>query len=110
MGQEASEPPRATEGLDVPLQVEAAKSARSLEQERDKTTALAEAAAARQQLTASTAQHRQALDEERARSAALASELAAAQREIETQAALLKASEETGQLNQAEAAKSAQSL
>ena len=40
------------------------------------------------------AKHRQALDEERARSAALSSEMAMAQREIETQAALLKASEE----------------
>ena len=54
---------------------------------------------------------RQALDEERARSAALASELATAQRENETQAAQSrKASEETGQLRQAEAANSAQSL
>src|SRR5437879_11240486 len=62
-------------------------------------------------MTTSTATHRQALDEERARRAALASELAAAQREIETQAAQLrKASEETGQLKQEDAANSAQSL
>jgi hypothetical protein len=101
-----------TEGLDVQLRAEAAKSAQSLGQERQKTAALAqEAAAAQQELTTSTAKHRQALDEERARSAALASELATAQREIETQAAQLrKASEETGQLKQAEAAKSAQLL
>jgi hypothetical protein len=111
MAQEPTETPRAIEGLDVQLQMEAAKSARSLEQERDKTTALAEAAAARQELTAGTAQHRQALDEERARSAALASELATAQREIETQAAQLrKAGDETVQIKQTEAAKSAQSL
>jgi hypothetical protein len=59
--------------------------------------------AARQELTAGTAQHRQSLDEG-ARSAALASELAAAQRAIEMQASQFrKASDET-----AEAAKSAQ--
>ena len=86
--------------------------AQSLEQERQKTTALAqEAAAARQELTATTTQHRQALDEERARSAALASELATAQRENEMQTALLrKASKETEQLRQAEAANSTLSL
>src|SRR2546430_450834 len=74
--------------------------AQSLEQERQKTTALAqEAAAARQELTASTTQHRQALDEERARSGALTSELATARHEIEKQTAQLrKASDETGQL------------
>src|SRR5437879_4639440 len=45
--------------------------AQSLEQERQKTTALEQkAAAVRQELTASTTQHRQALDEERARSGA----------------------------------------
>src|SRR5256886_474555 len=82
--------------------------AQSLEQERQKTTALAqEAAAARQELTASTTQHRQALDEERARSGALTSELATARHEIEKQTAQLrKASEETEQLRQAEAANS----
>ena len=46
-----------------------------------------EAAAARKELAASTAQYRQALEEERARGAALAQELAAAQRENEKQAA-----------------------
>ena len=61
-----------------------------------------EAAAARQELAASTAQHRQALEEERARRAALWSELATAQREIEVKAAQLRqASEETEQLKQA---------
>jgi hypothetical protein len=85
-------------------QAEAAKIAQSLGQKRENTAAVAqEAAAARQELTTSTAKHRQALEEGRARSAALSSEMAMAQREIETQAALLKASEET-------AAKSAQSL
>ena len=102
----------AIEELDVQLRTEAANSARSLEQERQKTTALAqEAAATRQEPTISAAQHRQALDEERARSAALASELATAQRENEMQAQQLRAaSEETRQLKQAEAANSAQSL
>ena len=61
-----------------------------------------EAAAARQELTASTDKHGRALDEERARTAALASELATAQRENEMQASQLrKASEETVQLRQA---------
>ena len=61
-----------------------------------------DAAAARQELTASAAKHRQALDEERARSAALTGELATAKRENETQTAQLrKASEEMGQLKQA---------
>jgi len=82
-------------------QTEAAKSAQSLEHEREKTALAQQATAARQELIASTAQHRQALDEERAGRAALWSELAAAQREIETQAAQLrKASDETGQLKQ----------
>jgi hypothetical protein len=91
-------------------QVEAAKSAQSLEQEQQRIAILAqEAAASRQELTTSTAQHPQALDEERARGAALASELATAQREIEMQASQLrKASEEAAELNQAEAAKRAQ--
>ncbi|WP_029585903.1 hypothetical protein [Bradyrhizobium sp. URHD0069] len=77
-------------------EAEAANSAQLLGQERPNATA------ARQELTATTAQHRQALEEERARRAALWSELAEAQREIETQAALLrKASDETKQLEQA---------
>jgi hypothetical protein len=109
---ELSEARRAIEGLNVQLRAEAANNAQLLDQERQRTAALAQqAAAARQELTTSTAEHRQALNEERARSAALASELAAAQPEIEAQAAQLrKASEETGQLRQADAANSAQSL
>ena len=64
-------------------QAEAAKSAQSIEEERKRAAGLAlEAAAAQQELTASTEQHRQALEEERARSAALTSELTAVQREI----------------------------
>jgi hypothetical protein len=51
---------------------------------------LQDATAARQELTATTTQHRQALEEERARRAGLASELAMARREIETQATLLR--------------------
>jgi flagellar biosynthesis GTPase FlhF len=103
LAQELTEARRAIERLDVQLRAEAAKTAQSLEQERERTAVLAqEAAAARQELTASTAQHRQALDEERARRAALASELAAAQREIETQLAVLrKAGDEAVPLKQA---------
>jgi hypothetical protein len=87
---ELAEARRAIEKLDVQLRAEAAKSAQSLEQERQKAAALAqEAAASRKELTAITAQHRQALEEERARGAALASELALARREIETNVALL---------------------
>lgn len=85
-------------GLDV--QKAAAKAARSFEEERKKAEALAlEAAAARKELATSTEQLLQALDEERARSA----ELATALREDEKQAALLKASDETGQHKQAPA-------
>jgi hypothetical protein len=85
--QEPTEARRAIEGLDMQLQAEAGQSTRSLQEEREKASALAlEAAVAREELAASTEQHRQALEEERARSAALASELATAQREIETQA------------------------
>jgi hypothetical protein len=73
------------------LRAEAAKSAQSLEQERDKTAAVAqEAAAVRRDLTGSIVQHGQTLEEERARGAALASELAQARREVETQIALLR--------------------
>ena len=85
--QEPTEARRAIEGLDMQLQAEAGQSMRSLQEEREKASALAlEAAVARKELAASIEQHRQALEEERARSAALASELATAQREIETQA------------------------
>jgi hypothetical protein len=103
LAQELTEARRAIKGLDVQLRTEVAKSAQSLGQERQKTAALAqEAAAARQELTTSTAKYRQALDEESARRAALASELAMVRREIETQAAQLrKAGDEAGQLKQA---------
>ncbi|WOH53761.1 hypothetical protein [Bradyrhizobium sp. sBnM-33] len=101
----------AIDGLDRQLQTELANSAQSVEQDQQRITALArEATAARQELTASTEQHRQALEEERARSAALASELATAHRELDAQAAQLrKSSDEAARLKQAEAAKSAQS-
>ena len=89
--QEPTEARRAIEGLDMQLQAEAGQSTRSLQEEREKASALAlEAAVAREELAASTEQHRHALEEERARSAALASELATAQREIETQATQLQ--------------------
>jgi hypothetical protein len=107
--QEPTEVRRAVEGLDVQLQAE--KSARSFEEDREKAAALAlEAAAARKELAASTEQHRQALEAERARGIALARALATAQRENEKQAGLLKAGDETAQLKQAEAVKSARSL
>ena len=94
---ELTEARPAIEWLNVQLRAETATRARSLEQEREKTTAAQEAAAARLGLTASTGQHRQALDEERARSGALAT----AQREIETQAALLrKARDDAAQFKQ----------
>ena len=88
------------------LRAEAAKSVQSLEQERDKTAAVAqEAAAARRDLTGSIVQHRQALKEERARGAALASELAQARRDVETQIALLrKAGDEAVDVKQKPAA------
>jgi hypothetical protein len=106
LANELAEARRTVDGLTLQLRAEAANSAQLLGREREKT-----AAAARQELTESAAQHRQALDEERARGAAVASELATVRTEIETQAALLrKASDETGQLKQAQAAKGAQSL
>jgi len=88
------------------LRAEAAKSVQSLEQERDKTAAVAqEAAAVRRDLTGSIVHHRQALEEERARGAALASELAQARREVETQIALLrKAGDEAVDVKQKPAA------
>ena len=59
LANEPSETQRAIEGIDVQLQAEAANSARSLEQERQNMAAPAqEAAAARQELTTSTAIHR----------------------------------------------------
>src|SRR6202158_5142866 len=100
---ELAEARRAIDGLNLKLQAEAAKTEQLLGQEREKTTALAqEASATRQELKASTEQHRYALEEERARGAALANELAMARREIETQAALLrKAGDEPAQLKKA---------
>ena len=81
---------------------EAAEIAHSPEQERHKAAALAEAAAARQELTANAAKHRQAIDEERALRDALSGELATAQREVDTRAAQLrKANDETRQIKQA---------
>jgi hypothetical protein len=86
--QEPTEARRAIEGLDVQLQAEAARSARSLEEEREKAAALAqEVGVAGQAMTASAEQQHRALDEAQARAAAHASELAGTHREIETQAA-----------------------
>jgi len=84
--QEPTEAQGAIEALDVQLHREAAKSARSLEleEEREKAAALArEVPAARNELAASTEQHRQMLSEKRDRSA-LASELVTAQWNVET--------------------------
>jgi hypothetical protein len=117
------------EGLEAQLRAEAAKSALLVEQERQKSAALArDAAAARQELTTATAKHRQALAEEREGRASLlataaakhrqelneerehrsklVSEIAAERREIEAQATKFRTvSEETGQLKDVEAAK-----
>jgi hypothetical protein len=93
LANELAEARRTIDRLNLRLRVGAANSAQSLEQAREKTTALAQdAAAARQELTASTAQDRPAPEEERARGAALASELAKARREVEANVALLKKS------------------
>jgi hypothetical protein len=82
---------RAFDGLNLQLRAEAAQTAQTLGQEREKMAALVQdASAARRELTAGTVQHRHALEEERARGAVLASELATARREIETQIALLR--------------------
>jgi hypothetical protein len=92
LANELAEARRNIDQLNLKLRVAAAETAQSLGQER----------AARQELTASTVQHRHALEEERARSAALASEFATARREIETQAALFsKAGDEAVQVKQA---------
>jgi hypothetical protein len=103
LANELAEARRAIDGLNLQLQAGAMKTAQLLGQEREKTAALVQdATTARQELTASTVQHRHALEEERARSAALASELATARREIEAQEALLrKAGDEAVQLKQA---------
>jgi hypothetical protein len=111
LANELAEARRAINELNLQLRAEAANSAQLLGQERHDATA------ARQELTASTEQHRRALEEERARGAALASELALARLEIETNVALLnKARETTAELQQerdraeAEATRSAQLL
>jgi hypothetical protein len=110
LAHELAEARRDIDGLNLQLQARDTKTAQLLGQEREKTAALAqEAAAARQELTASMEQHRHALEEERARSAALASELAMARREIETQIALLrKAGDEAAQQKQAAESATAQ--
>jgi hypothetical protein len=67
-----------------------------------------DADAARQALTASTAQHREALEKEHARGDALASEVAAARRDLDTKVALLgEAHDVVAQLKQAAEARTA---
>jgi len=107
LANELAEARRAIDGLNLQLQAGSANSAQLLGQEREKTAALVQdATAARQELTASTLQHRHALEEERARGAALAIELAMAQRDIEMQALSSKTEDEVAQLKQtAESAK-----
>jgi hypothetical protein len=93
---------KASEEAGLFRQAEAVRAAQSLDLERQKTVALAQAAAARQEQAANTAQHRQALDRERAQRTALAAELSVAQREIEVQAVQLrKVSNEADQLRHA---------
>lgn len=76
--QELAEARRTIEHLEAQLQA-GPTAEQVLKQERERAAVLAEhAAAARQELLATTARHTQALDEERARSAALESELATA--------------------------------
>lgn len=95
LAHEAAEARHTADGLNLRLETQDTKSAQLLGQERERTNALAqEAAAVRQELTASTAQYRHAIEGERARNAALAIELAMARREIETQAALLRKADE----------------
>jgi BA14K-like protein len=103
LAKELAEIRRASDGLILKLQADAATAAQWLGQERKKLAALVQDAdAARQALTASTAQHRQALEEERARSDALAGELAAVRRDLDMNVALLsKADDEPAQLKQA---------
>jgi hypothetical protein len=106
----AKEPAGARHAVDeVKLQAEAATTAQSLGQEREKMAALMQDAdAARQALTASTAQHREALEKEHARGDALASEVAAARRDLDTKVALLgEAHDVVAQLKQAAEARTA---
>ena len=83
---------RTSDGTRHLKEMEAANSARSLEQERENTSSLArQATAVRQERPASTEQHRQAFEEERARAVALASELATAkQRDRDPDCAVAK--------------------
>jgi hypothetical protein len=91
LANEAAEARSAIGGSNLQLRAPAAvNSAQWLEQEREKTVALAlEATAARHEHGASTEQQRHALQEERARTAALAHELAVVRLEIEAIAAQL---------------------
>jgi hypothetical protein len=93
---------RIIDGLNLQLRTEAATAAQLIEQEREKTAArVQEATAARQELAASTGQHRQAVEEERVRGVALARELEITRREIEANAALLnKARDDVAQFKQ----------
>lgn len=111
LAQELDRARRTIERLEAQLQAGPAAE-QVLKQERERAAILADhAAAARQELLASTAQHLRALDEERAHSAALASELAMARREIEAQTAQShQADPDTAPLKQADTANAAQSL
>jgi hypothetical protein len=129
LAQELTEARRTIEGLEAQLRAEAGKSALLVEEERQKSAALAkEAAAARQELTTATAKHRQALAEEREGRASLlaaaalkhrqelneerehrsklVSEIAVVRREVEAQATKFReASKETERLKATEVAK-----
>ena len=84
--QDPAEVRPAIEGLDVQLQAEAAKSARSLDEGQEKaTTPAQDFTAARNGLTTSTEQHRRTLAEESDRGAALASAPATGQSNVEPQ-------------------------
>jgi predicted nucleic acid-binding Zn-ribbon protein len=90
---------RTIDAINLQLQAEATR-AQSLEQERDKTAAVAQqATASLQQLAANAEQSRGALEEEKTRVAALTGDLAAARRDLDTQATLSSnAQDETNQL------------
>jgi hypothetical protein len=128
LAQALTEARRTIEGLEARLRAEAGKGALLVEEERQKSAALAkDAAAARQELTTATAKHRQALaeeresrasllataavkhreelNEERKRYSTLVSEIAAVRHEMEAQATKFrKAGEETARLKETEAA------
>ncbi|HEV7258034.1 MAG TPA: hypothetical protein VGN82_09645 [Bosea sp. (in: a-proteobacteria)] len=102
---------RANSEIALSKQAEATKTGQMLEQHRQNVAALAEAVAARQELTTTTAQHIQTLEQERARNASLAGELALARREIETHAAQLRqASDEAARPGPAQLANAERSL